>query len=85
MFEFTLICDEKEIFSGQVSKVLIETNTGPVEILPQHQPYMARIMNKIAYTIIEEGAQVITEIKDGFIYTNGSKCIAIVDYNINVS
>ncbi|MDR2598516.1 MAG: hypothetical protein LBC25_02250 [Holosporales bacterium] len=79
MLEFTLICDEKEIFDGQVSKVMIETNAGPTEVLPHHQPYMARIMNKIAYMTTANGTQSVTKITDGFIYTNGIKCIAVVD------
>ncbi|MDR1476193.1 MAG: hypothetical protein LBI20_02630 [Holosporales bacterium] len=82
MFAFTLICDEKEIFDGQVSKVLIETNSGPIEILPHHQPYMARIRNIISYSLEEEeDAQICAGIIDGFLYTNGSRCIAIVDHD----
>ncbi|MDR1289137.1 MAG: hypothetical protein LBJ77_01960 [Holosporales bacterium] len=85
MLEFTLICDEKEIFDGQVSRVSIETNAGPTEIMPNHKPYMARIMNKIAYTMAAGGTQSITEITDGFIYTNGVKCIAVVDHDIDTN
>ncbi|MDR1233925.1 MAG: hypothetical protein LBJ92_02150 [Holosporales bacterium] len=77
MFEFTLISNEAKIFNGNVSKVTFETDHGMVEILSQHQPYMARIQSSIVY-VKEDGTQGDAQITDGFIYTNGMICYAVV-------
>ncbi|MDR0640566.1 MAG: hypothetical protein LBF65_02455 [Holosporales bacterium] len=77
MFEFTLISNEAKIFSGQVEKVTIETERGPVEILSQHQPYMSRILKAITY-VKEDGTSEDNPIVEGFIYTNGTTCYAVV-------
>jgi F0F1-type ATP synthase epsilon subunit len=81
MFNFTIMCDEQKIFDGKVSSVSVETVSGVVEILHNHQPYMARIRNSVIYTQ-EDRIQASVRITDGFIYTDGSRCVAIVDDTI---
>ncbi len=78
MFNLVLICNEEKIFDGNVSAVKIETENGPVTILPKHQAYMSKISKNLIYTPSGEDHKSI-DISDGFVYTNGSVCFAVVD------
>ena len=76
--KLVLICNEEKIYEGEVSQIDFETETGIVSILPQHQPYMTKILEKISY--IPLNAQVVSiDIFEGFIYTDGMTCFAVVD------
>ena len=76
--KLVLICNEEKIYEGEVSQIDIETESGIVSILPQHQPYMTKILGKISYTPVGENAKLI-DISAGFIYTDGVVCFAVVD------
>ena len=64
--KLVLICNEEKIYEGEVSQIDIETESGIVSILPQHQPYMTKILGKISYTPVGENAKLI-DISAGFI------------------
>lgn len=76
--KLVLICDEKKIFDGEVSEVHLNTENGPVTILPKHQPYMSRINGEVSYTPID-GTVSNTKISEGFVYTDGDVCFVVVD------
>ena len=78
MFDFVLIRNEEKVFEGKVLEVSSKTENGPITFLPQHEPYMARIVEKVSY-ISENKEEKTQDITDGFIYTNGSICFAVVD------
>lgn len=78
MFNLVLMCNEEKIFDGNVSSVEIETENGPVKILPNHQAYMSRISKNLIYSPIGDENKLV-DISDGFLYTNGAVCFAIVD------
>ncbi|MDR0942444.1 MAG: hypothetical protein LBM19_02415 [Holosporales bacterium] len=78
MFDLVLICDEKKIFEGKVNEVNVLTENGPVTILPQHQPYMAKIHDEASYET-QESKKLSVKIKEGFLYTNGKICFVAVD------
>lgn len=77
MFKFILICDEEKLFDGEVSEVKTETENGVITILDKHQPHMSKISKNIAYTT--EKKREVTEFLEGFIYTNGEVCFAVID------
>ncbi len=76
--KLVLICNEEKIYDGDVSQVDVETENGVVSILPQHQPYMAKVLGKVSYIPINAGV-VSIDISEGFIYTDGMTCFAVVD------
>jgi F0F1-type ATP synthase epsilon subunit len=78
MFDLILICDEKKIFEGAINEVNVLTENSPVTILPQHQPYMAKIHGEVSYTT-QNLEKASVKIKEGFIYTNGTVCFVVVD------
>lgn len=80
MFDLVLVCDEEKIFEGKIKEINVLTPKGPVSILPQHQPFMSKILGTATYTTTE-GTGKSLEIKEGFIYTNGKICFAVVDKN----
>ncbi|MDR1365344.1 MAG: hypothetical protein LBJ42_02030 [Holosporales bacterium] len=77
MLNLVIICDEEKIFDGEAKEAHIVTDNGPITILPQHQPYMAKISDEISY-ITGSGEILSTEIIDGFVYTNGRSCFVVV-------
>ena len=78
MLKLTIIRNEEKTTEGEVKEVKINTEKGTVTILPQHQPYMAKILKNVSY-ISSSGDVVSVAISSGFIYTDGEKCIAVVD------
>ena len=73
-----LLCDEEELFNGDVSKVNLETDNGKVTILPNHQSYMTKIIKKVTYTAIN-GESHSVDIDIGIAYTNGDSCFVAVN------
>lgn len=80
MFDLVLVCDEEKIFEGKIKEINVLTPKGPVSILPQHQPYMSKILKTLNY-ITTDGIKKTLEIEEGFLYTNGKSCFAVVDKN----
>ena len=76
--ELVLICNEEKIYEGEISQIEIETGNGKVTILPNHQPYMTKISGKVLYTPINAN-EISLNITEGFIYTDGTTCFAVVD------
>ncbi|MDR1609529.1 MAG: hypothetical protein LBR78_01590 [Holosporales bacterium] len=77
MLNLVIICDEKRVFDGEAKEVRVITDNGPVTILPQHQPYMAKISDEVSY-VTDSDACVSTKIMSGFVYTNGRSCFIVV-------
>ena len=77
MFKFILICDEEKLFDGEAVEVKTETENGTMAILDKHQPHMSKISNCITYNTGAESKTI--EFADGFIYTNGDTCFAVID------
>jgi F0F1-type ATP synthase epsilon subunit len=76
--KFVLISDEVKIFHGEVQKISCCSENGPFTIMNGHIPYMSKIKDSISWTKIDESTKS-HEIKEGFIYTNGEICFAVVD------
>lgn len=76
--KLVLICDEKKIYEGEVLQIDFETENGTVTILPQHQPYMTKISGNVSYKPANTTENSI-DISEGFIYTDGTTCFAVVD------
>lgn len=77
MFKFILICDEKKLFDGEVLEVKADTENGIITILDKHQPHMSRISKNITYTNEKDSEEI--EFSEGFLYTNGEVCFAVID------
>ncbi|MBQ9335655.1 MAG: hypothetical protein IJS10_03875 [Alphaproteobacteria bacterium] len=76
--KLVLICDEEKIYEGDISQISIVTDNGEVKILPKHQPYMTKVLEKISYTPVN-GNETSLNISEGFVYTNGNTCFVVVD------
>ena len=76
--KLVLICDEEKIYEGEISQINIVTSNGNVTILPNHQPYMTKISEKISYTQLS-GNNTLLDISEGFVYTDGNTCFVVVD------
>ena len=76
--KLVLICDEEKIYEGEISQINIVTSNGNVTILPNHQPYMTKISEKISYTP-QNGDDALLDISEGFVYTDGNTCFVVVD------
>ena len=76
--KLVLICDEEKIYEGEISQLNIETENGKVSILPKHQPYMTKISGTVSYRPID-ATETLINISEGFIYTDGTTCFAVVD------
>ena len=76
--KLVLICDEKKIYEGEVLQVDVEAANGKVTILPQHQPYMAKIFGSVSYTPTDANT-VSIDTTEGFIYTDGTTCFTVLD------
>lgn len=74
MFKFILICDEEQLFDSEVTEVKTKTENGEITILDKHEPYMTKISGYISY----DNAEAIN-FSEGFIYTNGETCFAVID------
>lgn len=75
--KFVLMSDEQKIFDGEVEKIVIESDSGIEELLPKHIPMLSKVYKKISY--ISENKELSHEFTEGFIYTSGDVCFAIVD------
>ncbi|MDR2666903.1 MAG: hypothetical protein LBB34_02190 [Holosporales bacterium] len=78
MLNLVLFYNENMVFEGMVKEVEVITKSGPITIMPQHEPYMSKIMCQISYIDQDEKKNVI-DILDGFIYTNGKQCFAVTE------
>jgi F0F1-type ATP synthase epsilon subunit len=78
MFEFTLICDEEDVFEGMVSEVRVMRSGETIALLSGHQPYMSRIDGCVVYTADGKSERSVS-ISSGFVYTNGTHSFAVVD------
>jgi F0F1-type ATP synthase epsilon subunit len=78
MFELILVCDERKVFEGPVSEVIVATSEGTAAILENHQPYMAKISEQVSY-VSSDGSRRVLDISEGFVYTNGAQCHVVVD------
>lgn len=76
--ELLLICDEEKLFEGEISELIVKTESGPVTILPGHEPYMTKISGEVKY-VADHDIQGSIEISEGFVYTNGVRCFVVVD------
>lgn len=76
--EFVLISDENIIFDGEVSKICFISQNGPFVIMDNHIPYISRIQNSVSF-IGPDNEETVVNISDGFVYTNGISCFAVVD------
>jgi F0F1-type ATP synthase epsilon subunit len=76
--KFVLVSDEKRIFEGEVKKISCASENGPFTIMDGHVPYLSKISETVSFTKNDGGTESY-EIKDGFLYTNGDVCFAIVD------
>ncbi|MDR2458762.1 MAG: hypothetical protein LBD43_01555 [Holosporales bacterium] len=81
MLNLVVICDKERIFDNYAKEIYVITGNGPVTILPQHQPYMAKISEEIIY-VTDAGVRMSTKITDGFVYTNGRSCLAVVNKDV---
>ena len=77
MFKFILICDEEKLFDGEVFEVKTETENGIITILDKHQPHMSKISQNITYKTTETLKTL--DFSEGFLYTNGDVCFAVID------
>lgn len=77
MFKFILICDEEKLFDGEVFEVKTETENGIITILDKHQPHMSKISQNITYKTKETLKTL--DFSEGFLYTNGDVCFAVID------
>ncbi len=66
------------IFNGDANQVKVTTSDGPLIILKNHAPYMAKLSGTIEYTD-SYGKTINTKADGGIIYTNGNKCVIIMD------
>jgi F0F1-type ATP synthase epsilon subunit len=78
MLNLVVVCDEERIFDDYAKEVDVITDNGPVTILPQHQPYMAKISGEVVY-ITDADVRLSTEVANGFVYTNGRSCFVVVN------
>lgn len=78
MLKLTIIRNEEKTTEEEVREVKVETENGAVTILPQHQPYLSKIQGSFAY-VRGAGDTVSFAISSGFIYTDGEKCIVVID------
>ncbi|MBQ7524485.1 MAG: hypothetical protein IJT08_02675 [Alphaproteobacteria bacterium] len=78
MLKLTIIRNEEKTTEEEVREVKIETENGAVTILPRHQPYLSKIQGSFAY-VRGAGNTVSLAISSGFIYTDGEKCIVVID------
>lgn len=76
--KFVLISDEKVIFDGEAINLSCISPDGPFVIMDNHIPYISRIIGSISYTTEDNETNEI-DVAEGFIYTNGSTCFAVVD------
>ncbi len=77
MFKFILIYDEEKLFDAEVMEVKTDTENGIITILDKHQQHMSKISQNITYKT-QNGSQTI-EFSEGFLYTNGEVCFAVID------
>ncbi len=77
MFKFILICDEEKLFNNEVNEVKTETENGTIMILDKHQPHMSKISKNITYKTANDSQTI--EFSEGFLYTNGDVCFAVID------
>ncbi len=78
IMEFTLISNEEKIFEGTVTEITCYSDNGPFVIMDNHLPYISKIKQSISFSPADEPIQT-HNLKEGFIYTNGNLCIAVID------
>jgi F0F1-type ATP synthase epsilon subunit len=77
--KFVLISDEERIFEGEVKEISCSSENGPFKIMNGHIPYLSKINGTITFTKNNGEGIESHEIKEGFVYTNGDVCFAVVD------
>jgi F0F1-type ATP synthase epsilon subunit len=76
--QLILISDEKIVFDGSVSEVNCVARNGPFTIMDNHIPFISKIQSLVSF---KENNDQTTDlnITEGFIYTNGDTCVAVVE------
>ncbi len=75
---FVLISDESIIFDGKASNLSCVSQNGEFVIMDNHIPYISKIIESVTYTTENNETNKI-DIAEGFVYTNGDTCFAVVD------
>ena len=76
--ELVLISDEKKLFEGTILELNSNTQEGPLTILDNHISYISKIKDFVSFTTSEH-KKLIHDISEGFLYTNGTVCFAVVE------
>ena len=85
-FHFVLLTPSGVAFEGDVSYCYIPTSNGPIGILPNHTPVIARISNAggILYFGDKTGKRCFYVVKDGTATVKKDKTIVLVKFAKNV-
>ncbi|MDR1488746.1 MAG: hypothetical protein LBI26_03325 [Holosporales bacterium] len=73
-----LTSDGEKFFDGEILDVYISTDKGEVKISDGYTPYISKIKDSISFLKTDKTMEKVV-IKEGFVYTNGTVCYAIVD------
>lgn len=77
MFDLIVVSDEQKYFDGKASEVQTITENGPLAILSQHEPFLAKIKDTVRFKPAS-GEQQELKISEGFLYTNGKLCFVVI-------
>jgi len=76
---------EKEIYTGEVTKVTIPTEVGEITVLPEHQPLISIVkagllrispeMLPNTNEFVTENGQVILSVSKGLVYIDGKEIV----------
>ena len=76
MINLIVMLDAKKKFEGDVMSVEVQTEDGIAKLLPDHQPYLAKVLSYAKYEI-SAGEQTKLEFSHGFVYIKGNTCFLI--------
>lgn len=74
----SIVSPEKEIYNGEVSRVMLPGTAGAFSILPQHAPIVSSLQEGKVIYVTAEGEEHSLDIHSGFVEMNNNEASVCV-------